>query len=257
MKHTLYTERDHMPAGMYLGLMHGRNSPTESMEDWGFQGPVIGPLDGFHVTYQASFRVGFCDEATAEKFFPERDDDWVELKFVNGLLEYEGKFYGDYTGFYHPGPKVAEVVAPGAQMCFYLPGCTYIDDVAIFKGGKWVSSIASSTLEEIAQIRPGLKMVRVDDAMAQIGIVEAELYIRQPVVITEERFYDMLNVLPPVNWRRDSNGESFKMSEHDCGEYTAYFARIGDVYFEGCNKASFKHKQILAECWEALGGLLR
>ena len=31
--------------GMYLGLFHGRDKPREAMNDWGFNGPLIGPLE--------------------------------------------------------------------------------------------------------------------------------------------------------------------------------------------------------------------
>ena len=35
----------------------------------------------------------------------------------------------------------------------------------------------------------------------------------EPVEITDERWHEMLGVLPPVAWKSDSNGESFKISE--------------------------------------------
>jgi hypothetical protein len=40
---------------LYLHLFHGRNTPDEKLDDWGFQGPYFGPLDYFHITYISRF----------------------------------------------------------------------------------------------------------------------------------------------------------------------------------------------------------
>jgi hypothetical protein len=29
---------------VYLELYHGRHSPDENLDDWGFEGPVLGPF---------------------------------------------------------------------------------------------------------------------------------------------------------------------------------------------------------------------
>jgi Protein of unknown function (DUF1419) len=56
---------------------------------------------------------------------------------------------------------------------------------------------------------------------------EAE-YLNTPVAeITEERWYEMLEVLPPLGWTRDSQGvELFCMSEFTDGRITTQFAHI-------------------------------
>jgi hypothetical protein len=45
--------------GMYLGLFHGRDSPHEAMNGWGFDGPALGPLKHVHTTYACSMNVEF------------------------------------------------------------------------------------------------------------------------------------------------------------------------------------------------------
>jgi hypothetical protein len=42
-----------------------------------------------------------------------------------------------------------------------------------------------------------------------------------------EKFTEMLEVLPPKNWRNDGDFESFLMSEHWSGPYTHQYARRG------------------------------
>ena len=68
----------------YLYLTHGRNHPSDELNDWGFDGPILGPIDGIHVTYQHHIRI-FRD-----------GDECGELRYIDDLLYYDGKYYGDW-----------------------------------------------------------------------------------------------------------------------------------------------------------------
>ena len=50
------------------------------------------------------------------------------------------------------------------------------------------------------------------------------------VQITRERYWDMLEVLPPQNWTRTATMEHFRMCEYNTGSLTEQFAQRGDVY---------------------------
>ena len=66
-----------------------------------------------------------------------------------------------------------------------------------------------------------------------------------PVEITEERWNEMLGILPPVGWKHgEPDSESFKISELTAGRITAIFVRIGKRYFEMSDRISMPH----AEC---------
>ena len=89
--------------GLYLALFHGRVQRDEAMDDWGFQGPIIGPLQWAHTTYAFHLRILFVDAAEESNYFtdvhfPEAHD----LLFGDDLIEYAGKFYGDWSVFYVP-----------------------------------------------------------------------------------------------------------------------------------------------------------
>src|SRR6266540_2029269 len=58
------------PSGLYLALFHGRKTPDEDMEDWGFDGPMIGPLSYVHTTYRSHLWLGFSDPDAARRYFP-------------------------------------------------------------------------------------------------------------------------------------------------------------------------------------------
>ena len=67
-----------------------------------------------------------------------------------------------------------------------------------------------------------------------------------PVEITEDRWHDMLGVLPPFAWKHDATGESFKLSERTAGSITAIFVRIGDRYFELSDTITLPHRECVA-----------
>lgn len=57
-------------------------------------------------------------------------------------------------------------------------------------------------------------------------------YLAQSIVeITEERYYDMLNVLPPKGWTHKDGVERFSMIEHEISDITSQFAKRNDRYF--------------------------
>ena len=69
---------------VYLKLLHGRDDPDQDMNDWGFDGPMLGPFAAVHFTYMCHIR---CIAL---------DGDELELEYHEDMLVYEGKFYGDF-----------------------------------------------------------------------------------------------------------------------------------------------------------------
>ena len=78
-------------AGLYLHVFHGRNSPTEDLEDWGFEGPYIGPLESFGCTYGSLKFTFLGDDETTHL------DDIPNSGIFEDLIVVEGKYYGDYV----------------------------------------------------------------------------------------------------------------------------------------------------------------
>ena len=71
---------------LYIDLFHGRKDPNENPEDWGFEGPVLGPFDAVQITYmgRVQLKVG---------------EVWYFLPDENGLIKYNGVWYGDWVIF--------------------------------------------------------------------------------------------------------------------------------------------------------------
>ncbi|WP_255219068.1 hypothetical protein [Paraburkholderia kururiensis] len=99
--------------GLYLGLSHGRDAVDTTPDDWGFNGPVVGPLDFVHTTYAAELKLRFVDERMAARFFPatggitnvstgERvPSAATTLRIAGDLLVFDGRHFGDWTVFAH------------------------------------------------------------------------------------------------------------------------------------------------------------
>lgn len=69
---------------VFLELFHGRDDAYADMEDWGDEGPILGPLDYVHITYGSIVHISF------------NGDDY-DLVFANDCLGYAGIFYGDFS----------------------------------------------------------------------------------------------------------------------------------------------------------------
>lgn len=66
---------------IYIELSHGRHTPDEEIDDWGFDGPVLGPYPFFHMTYLSTINTGKG---------PTED-----MGMENEYITYMGAYYGD------------------------------------------------------------------------------------------------------------------------------------------------------------------
>lgn len=67
-----------------------------------------------------------------------------------------------------------------------------------------------------------------------------------PVEITAATFFEMLEVLPPGDWRGTGDTESFKLIERTAASITGIYARIGDRYFHMSDTCTLPHADIVA-----------
>ena len=83
---------------VYLYLFHGRKTPDCEMNDWGFEGPVIGPLQYVHMTYASDMKFEFTDEETSTQKCAELglDPGYPCIEIHDGLAVLGGEYYGDW-----------------------------------------------------------------------------------------------------------------------------------------------------------------
>jgi len=132
--------------------------------------------------------------------------------------------------------------------CFYVPGKPGIIDAVNPDTGKGLYS--RETLTEVKARYPGAVLGEFDTVCDQ----QDAYWISPPVRITKERFFEMLEVLPPVGWKCASetppvkSKEVFRLSERTSGAVTAIFCRIGDRYFEMQDRIDTPFDRVIELC---------
>ena len=93
-----------MATELFLHLFHGRRHPYEDLDDWGIDGPRIGPLNYVHTTYANMVRICFTSADAELKFFPApaQYPDSQCLDVLDDLLEFDKMYYGDWSAHIHP-----------------------------------------------------------------------------------------------------------------------------------------------------------
>ena len=88
---------------LYIRLFHGRTDPAQQMDDWGTDGPILGPYIFCHTTYGCHLKMGRANGDCDELFIVGTD-----------LLYYDGVYYGDWSVF---GKE--ELVSDGFETSVY------------------------------------------------------------------------------------------------------------------------------------------
>ena len=97
--HELLKRHIHVPKptvpGMYLKLLHGRAAADEEMDDWGADGPWIGPLKWFHCTYLSDIGIGFDggEELVSQSYNVEIPSP---IYLYQEMIYCDGMYYGSW-----------------------------------------------------------------------------------------------------------------------------------------------------------------
>ena len=88
------------------------------------------------------------------------------------------------------------------------------------------------TKKEYQEKHPELELISFGKALELSQQADRKKYKAGVVKeITEERFDEMLNVLPPSNWICNSTNESFRISEDLTGELSNFYIKVFDGEF--------------------------
>lgn len=108
-RYPIYCPEDikNLSEGLYLALFHGYKDEKEreEIDDWGSNGPVIGPVKYVQTTYACHIKFEFMNADDAKKYgLPVNSLDDLGIN-SEGCVEFDGLQYGDYTVFYHKEEK--------------------------------------------------------------------------------------------------------------------------------------------------------
>ena len=79
--------------------------------------------------------------------------------------------------------------------------------------------------------------VVTSEELDQLMVEYEDSQITDPVVIDKDRFFDMLDILPPCRWGGAGGWEVFHISERLSGDLVSWFACSDDHYFEFVDRA--------------------
>lgn len=99
------------------------------------------------------------------------------------------------------------------------------------------------TLEQLNAGGDNVELIPSDEAYQRYS----DGFICPVTEISAERYNDMLEVLPPLDWNFNESGgpQSFKLAEMYCGNVTAIFAQYGDRCFELRDRVTLTHQAII------------
>lgn len=117
----------------------------------------------------------------------------------------------------------------------FKPGEVFID--TIFENG--INKFCSTTKEQY--LSDGYVILPEDEAKKQIDEAIEKKYFKSASIIDEDRYYDMLEVLPPLKMFKGC----FMMSEREINDITKAFVKINNSYFELYVRTSWEYKTII------------
>lgn len=134
-----------------------------------------------------------------------------------------------------------------ARIVIYKQGELSIIDTINSKTGR--GTYSKKTIEEIRIRYPGAELVPFDYAIDCINESAKDRYkLLEPVEIDKDRFWEMLECLPPEQWQKSELGESFKMSERTFADITACFVKKDNRYYEVNARINTPHETLCSVC---------
>jgi hypothetical protein len=124
---------------------------------------------------------------------------------------------------------------------FYTPkNCTLIDQI----DDNGLSICFQSDLEEMKRLHGEVYVITFGEFMTLKKQWSQENCITKPTEITKEKYNDMLEILPPENWRNIYELEYFQMCEYYMGNYTSYYSKYCGKFYTFRNQAWLKPDEV-------------
>jgi len=129
--------------------------------------------------------------------------------------------------------------------CFYEPGATNIQDIAVKRNGAWRGGYSGDTEAEMLE-RAGAVLVPWDDAFEAMTAAQRAAHVKPPIQITREQFFEALGALPPCRWTQTHEAESFHISELLTGDLASWYVWLDDTFWAFTETQFFGHDRAVA-----------
>lgn len=131
------------------------------------------------------------------------------------------------------------------ELWVYMPGKLHAETVLRDGRGMYSGKSEKEYLDE------GFKITGYDEFHEQLTKTENEKYTSKPwIEITEDEWWDMYEVLPPMKDTRLDGWHFFFISEATTSNIHACFCEIGDRYFTASRRTSTPYQEMILEIEE-------
>ena len=125
------------------------------------------------------------------------------------------------------------------SLVFYTPGKRWADDSAWNAEEKRFATASDDPAKVVgfyshkplADYPPGTLIVTEEAASKLAQEACKAHYCKGFEKITKERFWEMLEILPPCKWQKYQGVELFHMSERCFGNFAEWFFEVGDDHY--------------------------
>jgi len=140
----------------------------------------------------------------------------------------------------------------GVCRVIYKPGERHLQTVTFVceeTGVERVRYTGGKTVDEYLADKSGrgLEIMPYEMAAPMMEAAQVAEYCKPWQEISEEKWRDMLEVLPPEKWQTVKGVEIFRMSEYTSGNITGHFARLGECYFSANRDTRTEYSDMAAE----------
>lgn len=118
-----------------------------------------------------------------------------------------------------------------------------LDVVLVDEAGNKFGMWSRDSESEIKSRYQGVSIIPVSEFVD----MQNKACLTEPVQITEERFIEALEVMPPLHWVRRGADESFKFQERYSGNVTSIFVRLGKEFYTFNGMDNMTHDAIIAK----------
>ena len=105
---------------------------------------------------------------------------------------------------------------------------------------------------EYFRLRPNLITITTEQYQQKLNKLLNE-YRKEQSEITKDRYWEMLEILPPCRWFQGRTVEYFHVSERLLENLVSWFAQVDDRYFEFTDSDSIPHTQLLNRIYAIAG----
>lgn len=121
--------------------------------------------------------------------------------------------------------------------------------------GRWRSPYGGQTLEDLiseSKVSPEAVLIPWEEAEAKSLDLARQKLCKGPQRITEQRWWELLEVLYPARWEHLPDGEVFMMPECITSYLYTFGVRVGSDYFAITEDCRIKTADLIQQCKDCM-----